>query len=241
MVPAGSIGCYILWCCIQYGIVPPAVLHDNSLYFVIETVYLYPAEIQVHVHLLVRFVRVNVRVGGYPKSYIDFWIHHHEAGVHHFLTRIFIIDRQLVVAAHFYLAVFVGYLKAIMCVKGIGVYRFCHIVNNVVLIESFTEVARKKFCRNAPVGLTMLQSVSVSAIFMGQVVETYIYRVAPMEHGYRWRQPIVANYHLKRCDIVGQYFVALRHDIYSFEYQRQCQRQNDSISFAHGFVYKRVG
>ena len=153
---------------------------------------------QVHLHLLVPVVHVDVGVGNDAEPHPHHGFHHHEASREgHVVLIVAVIDHELVVAAHLHAALRVGQTQPGVRVEGVGVDGLGNVVDGVALAEALAVVAGEELVRWSPVGLTMDELVAVAGIVVGEVVEGDVEGrgAVKVDHGHG--QPVVAGHNLQ--------------------------------------------
>ena len=172
VIPAQSVVHYILRLAVHHGIVPSSVLHHHRLHLCNGVGHAQVAVAYGHCHLLVPAVQVTVCIGCHGHAHFHLRLHHHEASREYLaVAGIFVVDGDLVVAAHLQPAAVVGNLQPVMCVELIGVHRGAVVVDGVAFGKSCTVVAGKQLLRHTPVGLAVFQPIGISVVVVGQVVK----------------------------------------------------------------------
>jgi len=137
------------------------------------------AILHLHRHLLPTAVNALIRIGIHAEFNAHAWFNHHETAFGNGLIVVVgIVDGNAVVAAHLQFTPLVGYLKPIMCVQHVCVYRLFHMLYHVICIKSVDIITHKEVARRAPICVAMLHFVGITPIFVRQVVESDVHRHA---------------------------------------------------------------
>ena len=189
--PLQAVVLHILGCGVADSVCPTAVLQHHGLYFLLLVAHGDGAITQLHAHLLVRSVNVDVGVCGHAESHSRLLFHNHEARLEDGVLRVVVIDRQPIVAAYGRHTSVVRDLQAIVGILNRGVYRLFHVVDGVAVGKALAIVACEELVAHRPVGLAMFQLVGVAVIFVCEVVEGNVHDAAAAQLHYWHLQPLV--------------------------------------------------